>query len=240
MARAGLQASLTRDWPGSEISKQRLSHGAVDSLRARRRARDLVDEAAVVAQRDQLARDALERSLVAGAAPASRRGDAPSPRPRARASPSRHARDLGVVVRGARLGQLLAQLEDLHQQRRGAATLLERAPPSSAASFTPPSASRYSARLSGSLSVAPRLVELHVRCSDARRARGSAFAKRSGCSLRDSSCSAPRAPPRRGRSARDAEHGEVIVAVVHRAAAALAGRAQSQPRSRPSHKTSRS
>src|SRR5882724_10482504 len=114
----GVHGALTRDWPGSAIWKSASAMGRPLALARLVVRRDLVEKTPVVAQRDELARRGLE----------------PLPRPRARqalgdarhglrgarAHDVTHARDPGVVLGEARLAQLLAQLEDLHEQgRRG-------------------------------------------------------------------------------------------------------------------------
>src|SRR5579863_9016153 len=81
--------------------------------------RDLVEEPLVVAQRDQLARDVLEAVPPLGARARERDRDARLRRLRTRPHGLAHSSDLGVVAGEASLAQLLAQLEDLHEQRRG-------------------------------------------------------------------------------------------------------------------------
>ena len=132
-ARPGVQA-LDARLPRLGDLKERLSHGRRSGLVARVvvRERPRRGSAGSSAARSGSARRRRKRS---GVPPSRRRGDARAIAAAARAAHRlAHARDLAASSPpAARVGQLLAQLEDLHEERRRAPrpAVLERAPPSS-------------------------------------------------------------------------------------------------------------
>ena len=246
----GGQAALTRDSPGSRMSNS--ASAMTGALRVRP---GLRVGAASSCRRPRPGSDrssgppparARPRRRPAGCGP-QRRAPPPASPPACARAPRRPARPRGAsssAVRASISPSRSSIISISSSWGTGSfcfdPSAVRRCVPSSVPTSMPASASRYSARRTGSRSVFQAWFSCTIRCSDARRARASARANRSGCSCRVSSLY------RRSSAARSTSNAAGTPSTwkcVGRGVGRLDGpavRRRTCPRPRPSHTTSRS